>query len=381
MVATIGVIALTVVSCSSSQNEAGGGASSGKSAGMTNSTSAKLGHPKKVINSILARPKFKAPGPSIDASKVAGKFIYTVPNSSVIPFCGAVDKTLTKTAKRLRLKTKVYTTQGELSDWVQGFRSAINSNADLINAFCGLDLKRIEPQVAQAKKAGIPVVASHTIAIGQHPAKNVTATVYGAYTKAARVLADWVMTATKGHANVMVITSPSTGNSPYMKKAFKQELSKYCSGCSAKYFGVDATDWGTKIDPRVRAELSSHPDINYIVPIYDGMVQYVTPAIVAAGASGRVHVASFNATPSVLDKIRTGNIVTFEVGEDTAWLADAILDQDMRVLLGKPAIKNYVAGMRGFTKKNVRDAGVPAQLGKGYGNAAAKGYAKLWGIS
>ncbi|HEY5299618.1 MAG TPA: hypothetical protein VIJ55_02975, partial [Acetobacteraceae bacterium] len=89
---------------------------------------------------------------------------------------------------------------------------------------------------------------------------------------------------------------------------------------------------------------------------------------------------TFNATPAVLDMIRSGDVVTFEVGEDTTWLAGAILDQDMRILLGKPLIPNYVAGVRIFTKANVAAAGLPAKFGQGYGDGARLGYQALWGL-
>jgi hypothetical protein len=73
-------------------------------------------------------------------------------------------------------------------------------------------------------------------------------------------------------------------------------------------------------------------------------------------------------------------VVTFNSGEDTTWLAGAILDQDMRVLLKKPLIEGYAAGIRAFTKSDVEAAGVPAKFGVGYGDSAAKGYDALWGL-
>jgi ribose transport system substrate-binding protein len=93
-----------------------------------------------------------------------------------------------------------------------------------------------------------------------------------------------------------------------------------------------------------------------------------------------VKISTFNATPAVLDMMRTGDIVTFDSGEDTTWLAGAILDQDMRVLLKKPLIKDYAAGIRAFTKSDADAAGVPAKFGVGYGDSALKGYEALWGL-
>ena len=50
------------------------------------------------------------------------------------------------------------------------------------------------------------------------------------------------------------------------------------------------------------------------------------------------------------------------------------------MLLKKPLIDYYVAGVRGFTKANVEAAGVPAKFGEGYGGSALKGYEDLWGL-
>ena len=143
---------------------------------------------------------------------------------------------------------------------------------------------------------------------------------------------------------------------------------------------MNAADWASKIGPTVQSAILADRSLNYVIPIYDGMVQFVVPAIITTGASTRVKVASFNNTPAVLDMIRTGNVVDFDSGEDTTWLAGAILDQDMRVLLKQPLVKDYVVGVRAFTKKDVEAAGVPAKYGVGYGDAAQKGYEALWGV-
>jgi ribose transport system substrate-binding protein len=143
---------------------------------------------------------------------------------------------------------------------------------------------------------------------------------------------------------------------------------------------VNAADWASKVGPTVQSAILSDRALDYIIPIYDGMVQFVMPAVITTGASDRVKIASFNATPAVLDMIRSGDVVTFNSGEDTTWLAGAILDQDMRVLLKQPLVENYAAGIRAFTKSDVEAAGVPAKFGVGYGDGARKGYEALWGL-
>lgn len=335
---------------------------------------------QKVIQEHMAEPKFIPPGPAVDPSSLKGKSIFTIPVSTAIPWCGVVDRQMTDFAKKLGLNFEIWQNNAQLAQWVQGFDAARAHKSDLITLFCGLDPGTVAPQVNEARQANIPVMAGHTYAEGQPTLQDLSGIVYGAYIDAAKLMADWVMLQTKGKADVLVVTSPSTANSPFMQKAIADEFVKYCPACKARYVGVNSSDWPTKVEPEVRSAILADPGLNYVIPIYDGMAQFAVSAIIATGASSRVKVATFNATPAVLDMIRTGDVVTFEVGEDTTWLAGAILDQDMRILLNKPLIQDYVAGVRIFTKDNVAEAGVPAKFGEGYGESAKLGYAALWSM-
>jgi len=346
-------------------------------AGLTPAAKAEL---EAMIAGNTGETHFTPPGPAIDPSTLKGKLIFTIPSSTSIPFCDVVDRQIDEFAKRLGIRHEVWQTTAQIGQWVQGFTTAMAHKADLINVACGLDPSTVAPQIQEAISKGIPVVAAHTYAFGQPPLANLSGVVYGAYIHAAELETAWVILQTKGKGNVLVITAPSTANSPYIEKTIMGMFKKYCPDCKVRVSGVNAADWATKVGPTVQSAILADHNLDYIIPIYDGMVQFVMPAIITTGASDRVKVASFNATPAVLDMIRTGNVVTFNSGEDTTWLAGAILDQDMRVLLKQPLIKDYAAGIRAFTKSDVDAAGVPAKFGVGYGDSAANGYDALWGL-
>ena len=338
---------------------------------------AKLDHR---LAAVMTPPRFAGAGGPIDPAPLKGKLIFTIPLSTAIPFCAVVDHQLSADAKRLGLRSEIWQNSAQLAQWAQGFTAAGQHKAALVNVFCGLDPNAVAPQVRAALAAHIPVVAAHSYAQGQPQFPGLSGVVYGAYIPAARLEADWVIRQTQGAADALVITAPGVANSPFIQKAIAGQFRKYCPTCKVRFLGVNPPDWATKIGPQVQSAILADPKLNYVIPIYDGMVQFVMPSIISTGASARVKIASFNATPAVLDMIRTGNVVTFDIGEDTSWLAGAIIDQDMRLLLHKPLIPNYISGLRAFTKANVKDAGVPAKFGQGYGPSAADGYAKLWGL-
>lgn len=345
--------------------------------GLTPAVQAEL---QAMIDGSAGESNFTPPGPAIDPSSLKGKLIFTIPSSTAIPFCDVVDRQMDDFAKRLGMRHEVWQTQAQIGQWVQGFSTAFAHNADLINVACGLDPSTVAPQIKEAISKGIPVVAAHTYALGQPTVPELSGIVYGAYIKAAELEAAWVILQTKGKGDVLVLTAPSTASSPFIEKAIMGMFAKYCPNCKVRASGVNAADWASKVGPTAQSAILSDRNLDYIVPVYDGMVQFLIPAIITTGSMGRVKVASFNATPAVLDMIRTGNVVTYDPGEDTGWLAAAMLDQDMRVLLKKPPIAEYFAGIRGFTKANVQAAGTPAKFGVGYGDGAEKGYEALWGL-
>ena len=165
-----------------------------------------------------------------------------------------------------------------------------------------------------------------------------------------------------------------------MVDAIKNEFAKYCPTCTVTYLNVPGTEWATRIEPGVQSDLVANPNINYIIPIYDPMTQFVVPAITAANKVGKIHIATFNGTPFALNLLETGNIVRMDIGENLNWLASANLDELMRAMLGMPTVANEHTALRIFTKANVSQTGTPPQFNLGFGNSYVTGYDKLWGL-
>jgi ribose transport system substrate-binding protein len=148
-----------------------------------------------------------------------------------------------------------------------------------------------------------------------------------------------------------------------------------------QYINVPSSDWATRIQPDVQSAIVADPNINYVIPIYDPMTQFVVPAITATGKTGKIHVATFNGTPDALKMLASGTVVRMDIGENLEWLASANLDELFRAMLGSAPVANENTALRVFTQQTVSDTGNPPQYNLGFGSAYTAGYDALWGVS
>src|SRR5206468_13120783 len=115
----------------------------------------------------------------------------------------------------------------------------------------------------------------------------------GPFEQAGRLEADAVITQSGGHADVLVITSNDAHSTVPLVRGLSGELRERCHGCRTRSVDVPIPDWATRIPTEVQSALVRDPQIDYVIPIYDSMSQFVVPAIRAAGAGGRVKISSF----------------------------------------------------------------------------------------
>ena len=157
-------------------------------------------------------------------------------------------------------------------------------------------------------------------------------------------------------------------------------MAKNCPNCKEiAYINAPVPEWATKIQTSVQSALLAHPEINYIIPIYDSMSGFVIPAVKITGKSDSVKIATFNGTPHVIDFVQNGD-VEMDVGESLGWIGRAIVDSHMRTLCGLPEPAELNVPFYLFTSANAMDAGSPAELDRGYGDVHVAGFNKLWGI-
>jgi ribose transport system substrate-binding protein len=333
------------------------------------------------IAAYSAIPDFVPAGEPFHAKAcMAGKKIFTIPASSAIPFIKTISDQKSKIAKDLGFEHMEWENQGNPTQWIQGMDYAANNGFNLVSLLAGADPRFFEPQVMQTQAKGVKVVTSHLTGLEQDAPAGVDAAVAIDYRKAGELMADWTIAKTSGKTNALVIVSNEALSTNSIVGGLKEAFDTRCPDCKYEIVNVPITDWATKIQPSVAGALQANADLNYVIPIYDSMSSFVTPAIAIAGRAEKVKVATFNGTPFVLDLIRAGD-VEMDIGENLDWIAHAMLDAEMRLLCGKGTIRDSKVPLRVFDSTNVAEAGAPADAAKGYGDAYIDGYRKLWQIA
>lgn len=380
--ATVGAVTLllTVAACSK------GGTSSGTSSSGAASAAAP-GCDLSKVNAELEKysgiPTYKDSGPAFDFSKAKGKTIFNIQESSANPFTQAITTSMKLAAAKAGMKIIDYPNQGQHTQWIQGMNAAVAQKADVITLTGGtISPIYFKPQADAAKAAGIPILTVVNEDLTQNQGAEATARVAQPYAKAARLSADFAIKDTNCAADVLVLTSTEVIGSPASISALTDEFKTQCPKCKLTFQNVSVPSWSTQISGIVRSAIQADPKLNYVVPLYDSMSQFVVPGIQLAGATGKVHIATFNGTPFVLTMMQNADFVRMDVGENPAQVGYAVVDQVGRVLTGAGPIASGDEGipLRVFTKANVNEAGTPAELGKGYGDAFVSGYLKLWGM-
>jgi ribose transport system substrate-binding protein len=356
----------------------------GLGGGARQSTSPDVAGARRQIERFTKLPAFVEPGPAFDAAaSLRGKTIFEIPITSEVPFLSAVERGMRQAAAAVGAKLVVYPNQGQPSQWAQGIRTAIARKASAITLFAQ-DPGVLGPQIREAEKAGIPVVVVRTTGEGEpcesdaHGVAYGSACVPGPFEQAGRLEADWVIQATHGKGDALVITSLDAHSTGPLLRGLKNEFANRCMGCKVRTVDVPVADWASRIPTEVQSALVRDPSIDYVIPIYDSMSQFVIPALRAAHATGRVSIATFNGTPFVLKLLQDGDGVSMDAGEDLGWVGWATMDQTFRIVAGRPPVRSEDTPLRVFDALNAGEAGHPPSFDTGYGRPYVIGYRKLW---
>ncbi|MHB1104373.1 MAG: sugar ABC transporter substrate-binding protein [Devosia sp.] len=335
---------------------------------------------KALIEKYSQVPTFEAPGPAFDAKAcMADKKMFVIPLTSANPFNAAISQGFVDAAEMVGFELRAWETQMAPDQWIQGINTAVAENFDLIDMQGGLPPEFLVPQITEARGKGVKVTTTHNYdATTQQIPDFLDSAANTDYVTVGQIIAAWAIVKTGGKVNALVLGPDEITPTAPLRDAIITYLKDNCPDCNAKYINTPVNEWATKIQPSVQAELLGDPTINYVLPVYDSMSQFIAPAIQIAGSSAKI--VSYNGTPFVLDMIRDGDIVEMNVGESLGWVGMAGTDADMRLLCGLDPVTKLNTPAFIFSDENIETAGNPATFNDGYGDVHRPGFAKLWGL-
>ena len=348
------------------------------------SDSASVTAAKTELAKYASVPKWVAPGPNINAKAISkNKTVMIVPYLLAIPYnAGFADAVKLANTKAGFKKTTVWASDGSVTSWAAGITQGIADKVAVIDLISGVAAAYVEPQIAQARAAGIIVIGSTNDDPSVPTPSYLSGVVPLDYALAGKLEADQATVSTGGNVNCIIVTSTQVPPSLSMTPVVEARVSAL--GGKFVTINVQPADWASPtigIAAQVQAKIAADPTINYVLPNYDGEAPLVLAGINAAGKAGKIGVASFNGTPDAMKLVQAGTL-EMNVGEDLAWAGYATTDANLRALLKPKAVGvtyNEHLPFIIFTKKNANNVGVPPNLTDGYGNVHLN-YLKVWGV-
>lgn len=268
---------------------------------------------------------------------------------------------------------------------IKFFDQAINSKpAAIISVGCVPQLLQVPFQAA--KTAGIPIIASDDMgptvgAPGQGGGSLVFGVAAQPMSSEGTVLAKEVAVNGPKNAKIGFVSTNDIAGSPQIETAFKAGLAKYCPGCKIEdVANVDASLWVTSLAQTISSMLSSHPNLNYLIPVFDGQAPFVASALGSSSADKSIKVITTQGSVgAAMGDVQKGLFFS-DVGTSSTWVGWTAMDQAMRAALKLSPESNPILPIRLVTASTLSGAS-PTSDAAIYGTSYVSGFKKLWGLS
>ncbi|MBF4163304.1 sugar ABC transporter substrate-binding protein [Nocardioides acrostichi] len=280
-----GALALALAACGSGSDQGGSTASNASTEEC--STAAQ----KQTDEHLDVRDQDWYPTQSAPGSLAQGKKFWVIPLTSAIPTLADYASGFVDAGKAVGADVTVFDGKATPSTIQQGINSAVAAKADGIVLIL-IDPTSVAPALANAKAAGIPVLAANS---GENPPY--TEGISAAASEDEVELGAWQMSAalaaTDCKLNAMLITSKGNAAADGTYSGFTSTLDKLCPDtCESYTVDIQPADVATKTQTLVQNALRLHPDTNFILMVADPFQPYVQKALDSLGQDVPISTSS-----------------------------------------------------------------------------------------
>jgi ribose transport system substrate-binding protein len=324
------------------------GAAYGSSPRVSGATSAKT---------LVTQAEKRVAGPSLpsfDAKTLKGDKVWFVSYALSIPYSQQVLSGVKQASKALGFQLKSFDGNFSAAAVSRGIGLAVAAKAKAVIVH-SIAASEVAAAVKSAEAHGVKVISAET----QNPGATLAGTPKGiafvshSYSAKARAMAAEVASSSGGNANVLFLSANDIGpGSAEGTATFKTTLKRMCPKCTVQAMDEPVSQW-SQLQTQIASLLQKDPSINYVVPIFDGMVEYLVPGIQSAGLATKVKIVTGDGTASVLQNIKDHEIVVGDAAQPNVWTGIAIMDQTARVLAGVKPVADENIPFRLITSQNV----------------------------
>jgi ribose transport system substrate-binding protein len=362
---------------------AGGCGSSSSSSSSSHSgskaSSAEVAAAQKTVKEAEQAAVWNGPSTPVDVSSLKGKDVWVVTVGNSIPIVAYYLENLEAAFGEAGIHMTVFDGKLQTAEFLRGTSEAVAQKADAI-LLVAIPAQAVAAPLSAAKAAGIPVVVTDDVDAGEPLPPNVNGAVRLCFTCVGKDLGAWVTADSNGEADTLAYSVSNSTNAPFLLKGFESQMAASCPEC--KLTTVDAPDgqW-QNLPGQTRTAMQRDPNINYIVPMYDGMAATILPTVAELGRTEDVQLGSFNGTQSVMKQLSPAGGVGADIASANAWYNWAMADQTMRAMVGAKPISNYNIPLRLFTRTNVGEIDVNSNPASWFGTVDFEAKFKaLWGL-
>jgi ribose transport system substrate-binding protein len=372
--AALSALAVTAAACSSSGSSSGAAGSASSSA-----TSAAAAPDDNSLLSAAMKPGAWN-GPKTSPAPAKGKRLFILESIGAgTSITGYLNGTLAA-AKAIGWSTTVYDGQAQVNRYASGLEQAVSQKYDGI-VLLAVTPTLVGPQVAAARKAGIPVVdISNSTAPS---ATGVNANIGYRPADEAKVLAQQVIAESGGKAHIGMIIDNEFGIIAQRTNDFAADITSMCPGCTiSTRINITAAQLGSSaLVSQIQSALLANSDINYMFAAYDDAANEEVQAILQAGLQDKVQVVSAEGNAQNLAYVASGKVQTADLAVPDAWMGWEAVDAMNRIFDGKASTINSSVSNSEPDRLFLTSGNKPAFTGPWTGDYDyAAAYQKLWGV-
>jgi ribose transport system substrate-binding protein len=321
----------SVAACSS--NGSTSTSSAPASGGQSASTAACVKTADAAVATAAAIPVMPPP-PRVSAAALRGKLVVAIPQSTAVPDDAAWGNEMKTAAAAADARITVIDGAGTTTGASRAIEQAISLKPAVVVTY-GVITANIGGALSALSGAGIPLVP---YAPGV-PDKS-KYLVDQDWSASGKLMADYALAQTDCKLDAVLFTAKAFTGVTASTNAVATEVSKLCPGCKLEPVDVDVSTMATSLQPAVAAAIQRDPDLNFIIPGFDGMAPLIVPAVQQANA--KISLVSQHGTSQNIGYVKSNTVQTGDVESvSVKWQAWLCMDQSLRAAAGMAPGPNY----------------------------------------